>query len=108
MAEPSFRSEMERQLLEIREAFDAFVDDKERERRDAEDRLRDMERRSQAAGDRLSALEAQNMTVEVEKRALEDQLREAGLQMRKLQKAPAARLARFIARLNPLGPGPKR
>ena len=76
-----FRSEMERQLLEMHEAFGAFVEDTERQRRQAEDRLRE-------ADDRL--------------RDMENQLREVAGRLRKLQKTPAMRIIRFFKRLNPL------
>jgi hypothetical protein len=71
-----FRSEIECQLLEIQDAFCAFVDDAERQRQDTEGRLR----------------EAQDV---------EDQLREAAWQLRKLQKTLPVRIVRFFRRLNP-------
>src|SRR5271166_3486078 len=83
-----FRSEMERQLLEIQDAFGAFVDDADRQRQDAERRKKDAE-------DRLR-------TIERQKQELEDQLREAARQLRILRKSPAVRISRFFSRLNPL------
>jgi hypothetical protein len=87
MAGPSFRSELERQLLEIQDAFGVFVDDAEREthraleeKQDAEDRLREMEGRLRI--------------VEREKQDTEDQLR-------CLKKQPAVRIIRFFTSLNP-------
>src|SRR5271156_1094626 len=75
-----FRSEIERQLLEIQDAFCAFVDDAERQRQDTEGRLREAER---------------------QKQDVEDQLREAAWQLRKLQKTLPVRIVRFFRRLNP-------
>lgn len=90
MAGPSFRSEIERQLLEIQDAFGVFVDDAERQThralQDAEDRLREMERQKRDIEDRLNMVERQ-------KQDAEDQLR-------KLKKTPAVRIIRFIIRLN--------
>jgi chromosome segregation ATPase len=83
----NFRSEMERQLLEIHEAFGAFVEDTERQRQQAEDRLRE-------ADDRL--------------RDMKNQLREAAGQLRRLQKTPTMRFLRFFKRLNPLRSAPDR
>jgi septal ring factor EnvC (AmiA/AmiB activator) len=85
LAAPGFRSEMEHQLLEIQEAFDRCLDDAERARRDAEDRLREVERQKKEMEDRL--------------RAAEDQLRETASRLRKLQKTPVIRMARFLKRL---------
>ena len=94
-----FRSEMERQLLEIQDAFCASVDDKEREKQDLEDRLREMqraaERQKRDAEDRLRSIERQKQDVE-------DQLRETARQLRKLQKTLPVRIIRFFKRLNPL------
>jgi chromosome segregation ATPase len=89
-----FRSEMERQLLEIQDAFGAFVDDADLQRRDAERRIEDTEHRLR--------------TIERQKQELEDQLREAARQLRILRKSPAVRIARFFSRLNPLRSAPKR
>ena len=44
-AERSFRSEMERQLLEIQDAFAAFADKVERQKLEAETQLREGSRR---------------------------------------------------------------
>jgi chromosome segregation ATPase len=96
-----FRSEIERQLLEIQDAFCAFVDDAERQRQDAEGRLREAERQKRDTEDRLRTIESQ-------KQEVEDQLREAAWRLRKLQKTPAARIARFFGRLNPLRSARKR
>jgi predicted nucleic acid-binding Zn-ribbon protein len=79
---------MERQLLEIQKAFCAFVDDTERQRRDAIDRLWDMEWQKKDAEDRLLAIEKQKQDVE--------------RQLRKLQKTLAVRFVRFLRRANPL------
>jgi flagellar motility protein MotE (MotC chaperone) len=94
LAGRGFRSEMERQLLEIQDAFAAFVDDAERQRQDAEGRLREAARLKRDTEDRLR-------TVEKEKQDLEDQLRKGAGQLRKLQKTPVARIVRFFRRLNP-------
>ena len=83
-----FRSEIERQLLEIQDAFCAFADDADRQRQDAERQKKDAE-------DRLR-------TIERQKQELEDQLRQAAGQLRKLQKTPTARIVRFFGKLNPL------
>jgi chromosome segregation ATPase len=101
LAGRSFRFEMERQLLEIQDAFAAFVDDTERQRLDAEGRLREAERQKRDTEDRLR-------TIERQKQEVEDQLREAAWRLRKLQKTPAARIARFFGRLNPLRSARKR
>ncbi len=92
---------MERQLLEIQDAFCEFVDDTERQKQDAEGRLREAERQKKDTEDRLR-------TVERQKQDVEDQLREAALQLRKLQRTPAVRIVRFFRRLNPLLSGRKR
>ena len=86
---------MERQLLEIQDAFAAFVDDAERQRLDAEGRLREAERQKKDMEDRLR-------TIERQKHEAEDQLRETAGQLRKLQKTPAVRIVRFFRRLNPV------
>ena len=67
--ENHFRSEMERQLLEIQDAFGIYRDDMERERRDALERERATERQRQDAEDRLRETEHRRQD-------LEDQLRE--------------------------------
>jgi chromosome segregation ATPase len=94
-----FRSEMERQLLAIQEAFSNAVNDNERRKQDLEDRLREMEREAQRqkkdAEDRIRSIERQ-------KQDLEDQLRETARQLRKLQKTLPLRIIRFFKRLNPL------
>jgi septal ring factor EnvC (AmiA/AmiB activator) len=82
-----FKSEMERQLLEIQDAFAAFVDD-------AEGRLREAARMKADMEDRLR-------TNEKQKQDLEDQLRETAGQLRKFQKTPAIRIVRFFRRLIP-------
>ena len=92
LAGQSFRSEMERQLLEIQDAFNIFVDDFQRQKLDAEGRLREMERQRMDTEDRLR-------TVERQKEDLEHHLLEAAL---KLQKTPVVRFVRFLIRLNPL------
>jgi predicted nucleic acid-binding Zn-ribbon protein len=79
---------MERQLLEIQDAFSAFVDDVDRQRQDAERQKKDAE-------DRLR-------TIERQKQELEDQLRQVAGQLRKLQKTPTARIVRFFGKLNPV------
>lgn len=89
-----FRSEMERQLLEIQDAFAAFVDDAERQKHDAEARLREAVRMKADMEDRLQ-------TIGKEKQDLEDQLREAAGQLRKFQKSPPMRIVRFFRRLIP-------
>ena len=86
---------MERQLLEIQDAFAAFVDDAERQKHDAEGRLREAARTKADMEDRLR-------TIERQKQELEDQLRETAGQLRKLQKTPAMRIVRFFRRLNPV------
>lgn len=73
---------MERQLLEIQDAFGAFVDDADLQRQDAERRIEDTEHRLR--------------TIERQKQELEDQLREAARQLRILRKSPAVRIARFF------------
>ena len=95
-----FRSEMERQLLEIQDAFAAFVDDAERQRLEAEARLREAERQKKDMEDRLR-------TIERQKHEAEDQLREAAGQLRRLQKTLAVRIVRFFRRLNPSRSGRK-
>ncbi|MGA8583055.1 MAG: hypothetical protein WB715_04335 [Roseiarcus sp.] len=89
-----FRSEIERQLLEIQDAFSAFVDDAERQKQDAEGRLREAEQQKKDAEDRLRTIERQKQDVEA-------QLREAAWQLRKLQKTLPVRIVRFFRRLNP-------
>jgi hypothetical protein len=85
---------MERQLLEIQDAFAAFADDKERQRQDAEGRVREAERQKNETEDRL--------------RVVEDQLRETARQLRKLRKTPAVRIVRFFGKLNSLRSAQKR
>ena len=65
----SFRSELEHQILEIQDAFCAFVSDDlerhsaiERQKQDAENRLREAERQIKNMEDRLFAVESQNRT----------------------------------------------
>jgi len=86
---------MERQLLQIQDAFNVFVDDSERQKLDAEDRLHEIERQKMGTEDRLR-------TVERQKEALEGQLRETAIQLRKLRKTPVVRFIRLLRRLNPL------
>jgi vacuolar-type H+-ATPase subunit E/Vma4 len=86
---------MERQLLEIQDAFNIFVDDSQRQKLDAENRLHEMERQKMDMEDRLR-------TVERQKEDLEDHLLETAMKLRKLQKTPVVRLIRFLRRLNPL------
>jgi chromosome segregation ATPase len=81
---------MERQLLEIRDAFGVFVDDAERQKQDDQHALREMERQKMDAEDRLRASERQ-------KHALEHQLR-------KLQKTLPVWIIRVLGRLSPLRP----
>jgi hypothetical protein len=88
VAGPSFRSEIEGQLLEIQDAFCLFVDDAERQSHRALDRLREMARQKRDIEDRLRMVERQ-------KQDAEDQLRT-------LKKTPAVRIIRFLMRLNPL------
>jgi DNA repair ATPase RecN len=85
---------MERQLLEIQDAFRAFVDDKERDKREADHRLGEAERRKKDIEDRLRAIEEQKQNVE-------DQLRETAWQLRKLQKTLPVRIIRLFRRSNP-------
>ncbi len=94
----NFRSEIERQLLAIQEAFSTAVNDNERQKQHLEHRLREMERQKKDAEDRLSSTERQ-------KEDVEDQLREAAWQLRKLQKTLPVRIIRFFRRLNPLRSG---
>jgi chromosome segregation ATPase len=93
-AERSFKSELERQILEIEEAFGAFVKDSEHRSRDVEVRLRETE-------DRLQIMERQ-------KQEAEDQLRETTRQLRKLHKTLPVRVIRFVKRLDPVGWARKR
>ena len=86
-AEPSFRSEMERQLLEIQDAFAAFADKVERQKLEAETQLREAEPQKSDMEDRLQAVEKQRQETE-------DRLR-------KLQGTLAVRAIRFFRRLNP-------
>ena len=95
VAEQSFRSEMERQLLEIQDAFNVLVDDSERQKLEAEDRLHEMERQKMGTEDRLR-------TVERQKEDLEGQLRETAIQLRKLRRTPVVQFIRLVRRLNPL------
>ena len=88
LAERSFKSELGRQILEIEEAFAAFVRDSEHQARDVEVRLRETE-------DRLRIIEMQ-------KQEAEDQLREATRQLRKLHKTLPVRISRFFKRLDPM------
>jgi len=81
LAERRFRSELECQILEIQEAFRAFVSDEERHRHEAEGRFREIERQKQEA---------------------EDQLREAARQLRKLQRSLPVRIMRFFKKLHPV------
>jgi septal ring factor EnvC (AmiA/AmiB activator) len=90
----AFRSEMERQLLAIQEAFSTAVNDNERRKRDLEDRLRELEREGELREDRLRSVERQ-------KQDLEDQLRETARQLRKLQKTLPMRIIRLLKRLIP-------
>ena len=94
-----FRWEMECQILAIQDAFCASIDDKEREKQDLEDRLREMEREAERqkkdTEDRLRSIERQ-------KQDTEDQLRETARQLRKLQKTLPIWIIRFFRRLNPL------
>ena len=85
---------MERQLLEIHDAFCAFVNDTER----AMDRLREAEQQKRDIEDRLRIIEQQKQDVEV-------QLREATWRLRKMQKTLPMRIIRFFTRLNPLRSG---
>ena len=94
VAERSFRSEMERQLLEIYDAFGVFIDDTERERRRILERLHATEQQKQEIEHRIREIEQQ-------KRGVEDQLGEMALQLRKLHKTPAMRLIRLVKRSNP-------
>lgn len=93
-----FRSEMERQLLAIQDAFCASVNDNERRKEDLEARLRDVEREAERqkkdAEDRFRSIEKQKQDVE-------DQLRETARQLRTLQKTLPVRIIRFFRRLNP-------
>jgi N-glycosylase/DNA lyase len=92
-AERHFSLEMERQILEIQEAFELFIGDCERQKRDTENRLRETERQKKDIEDRLRAVERQ-------KQAVEDQLRDAGLQLRKLQETLPARIIRCLRKSN--------
>ena len=89
-----FKAELEHQILEIQDAFCAFITDDletrgaiERQKQDAEDRLREAERR-------IKNLEGRLKTSENQKQDLERQLR-------KLQKNLAVRVTRFFKRSNP-------
>src|SRR5579871_117858 len=83
----SFRAELEHQILEIQDAFCAFTDDLERrgaierQKRDAEDRLREAERRIRNLEDRLYTSENQKQDLE--------------RQLRKRQKTWWVRVTRF-------------
>ena len=88
LAERSFKSELERQILEIEEAFGAFVRDSEQQVLNVETQLRETE-------DRLR-------TIERQKQEAEDQLREAKRQLRKLHKTLPVRISRFFKRLDPM------
>jgi chromosome segregation ATPase len=85
---------MERQLLEINDAFAAFVGDVERQRRDALERQSATENRLRDAEDRLLTVDRQKQDVE--------------RQLRKLQRTLAVRLVRFLGRSNPLRSPPER
>jgi hypothetical protein len=101
----NFRSEVERQLLAIQEAFSTAVDDNERQKQHLEHRLREMEREAERqkkdAEDRLSSTERQKQDVE-------DQLRKTAWQLRKLQKTLPVRIIRFFGRLNRVRSGQNR
>jgi chromosome segregation ATPase len=88
LAERSFKSELERQILEIEEAFGAFVRDSERQALSAEAHLRETEYRLR--------------TTERQKQEAENQLREAKRQLRKLHKTLPVRIIRFFKRLHPM------
>ena len=90
----SFRSELEHQILEIQDAFCAFVSDDlerhgaiHRQKQDAENRLREAERQIKNMEDRLFAVESQKQDAE--------------RQLRKLQKTFVVRVIRFLGRSNP-------
>ncbi len=86
-----FKAELEHQILEIQDAFCAYDLERrgaiERQKQDAEDRLREAERRIRNLDERL-------ITSENQKQDLERQLR-------KLQKTLAVRVTRFFKRSNP-------
>ena len=90
-----FRSEMERQLLAIQDAFSTAVNDNERRQQDLEDQLRRVEQQKKEAEDRLRSIERQKQDVE-------NQLHETARQLRKLQKTLPVRIIRLFKRLNPL------
>jgi septal ring factor EnvC (AmiA/AmiB activator) len=94
-----FRSEMERQILAIQEAFSESVNDNERRTQSLEDRLRDLEREAER---RKRDTEDRLRSVEKQKQDLENQLVETAGQLRKLQKSLPVRVARVFKRLNPL------
>ena len=90
----SFRAELEHQILAIHDAFCAFITDDwerrgaiERQKQDAEDRLREAERRIKNLEDRLCTSENQKQDLE--------------RQLRKLQKTWWVRVTRFLKRSNP-------
>jgi len=107
-----FRSEMERQILEINDAFCAYVDDAERRSSDALTRERYLEERLHSAESRLSEAEQEKQDVEWRKRDVEDrlvqterqkreveeQLLDTAWRLRELQKMPIVRFIRFLSR----------
>jgi chromosome segregation ATPase len=69
-----FRSEMERQILEINEAFNAYVDDAKRRSDDALARESALEKKLRSAESRLAEVEQEIQDSESPKRNVEDRL----------------------------------
>jgi hypothetical protein len=91
---------MERQLLEIHDAFAVFVGDSERQRHDALERQSATERQKQDVEDRLRDMERQKKDAEDRLLAIEGQKQDVERQLRKLQKTLAVRFVRFLRRAN--------
>jgi hypothetical protein len=110
-----FRSEMERQILEINDAFSAYVDngerrsdaaltrecDLEKRLRSAESRLGEIEREKQDAEWRKRFVEDRLVDVERQKRDVEEQLLDTAWRLRELQRTPIVRFVRFLSRSIP-------
>ena len=82
---------MERQILEINAAFNAYVDDASAIENDLEKRLR-------SAESRLGEVEREKQDVERQKREVEERLLDTARRLRELQKTPMVRVVRLVRR----------
>ena len=82
---------MERQILEINVAFNAYVDDASAIESDLEKRLR-------SAESRLGDIERQKQDVERRKREVEERLLDTARRLRELQKTPMVRVVKLVRR----------